>query len=95
MDLCYTQIMAIALKEIVTDSNVHEALLVLIQHQEDPALQWCVNYAKYGLACTGEELNVQLLYVLNNVAQWKGADARACKIVLRSYVQQRGKKGWR
>ena len=76
-----------ALKETISDTNVHRALQILIQHQEEPALQWAVNYAKYGLLCTGEELNVQLLYTLNNVAQWRGPDARACKIVLRSRLK--------
>ena len=52
--------------------NVTEALQLIVDNAENPALNYAVNYAQYGLSITDpEELRVQCLYVLNNISGWR------------------------
>jgi len=45
-----------------------------------------VKHKKTGKIMIGEELRVQLLYVLSNVRIWRGEEAREIKKVLKSYA---------
>jgi len=52
--------------------NVTEALQLIVDNAENPALNYAINYARYGLGITDpEELRVQCLYVLNNIGGWR------------------------
>ena len=51
---------------------IQEALQLIVDNAENPALNYAINYARYGLGITDpEELRVQCLYVLNNVSGWR------------------------
>jgi len=52
--------------------TVTEALQLIVDNAANPALNYAINYAKYGLSITNpEELRVQCLYVLNNIGGWR------------------------
>lgn len=70
------------------DSQVHKALGVILDNQGAKALNWCVEYARQGLSMSGEELRVQCLYVLNNMAYWRGHEAKVVRAVLKEYVKE-------
>ena len=74
---------------MVTTEEVHNNLGVIIQNQEDEALNYAVNYAKAGLDMTDwEMLTVQILYILNNTHYWRGKEARRVKATLRQYLAE-------
>jgi group I intron endonuclease len=72
----------------VSELEVKEALRKLLDHQNAPALNYAVNYAKAALSMQGYELYVQVLYVQNNLDDWSGKTAKAVKNVLRRFVKQ-------
>ena len=69
-------------------SKVHEALNTIVKNRDAKALNYCVNYAQAGIGMSGHELHVQVLYVLNNMQYWRGADAKRVREVLKAYVKQ-------
>ena len=42
-----------------------------------------INHEKTGKQMIGEELRVQLLYVLSNLSSWRGEKAREVKLILK------------
>ena len=53
-----------------------EALKLIIENQDNPALNYAINYAKIALLMceddyNSEELRVQLLYLLSNLSGWR------------------------
>ena len=67
------------------EAKVNEALGLIIENKEVKALNYAVNYAKYGLRMTGDELKTQCLYVLNNMAYWRGAEAKFVRTTLKAF----------
>jgi len=61
--------------ETLDKMTVQQALKLIVENQHCPALNYCVNYAKYALQLEsgGElaELRVQLLYVISNMGKWR------------------------
>jgi len=56
----------------MSEMTVTEALQLIVDNAENPALNYAINYARHGLSITDpEELRVQCLYVLNNVSGWR------------------------
>ena len=53
--------------------TINQALLLIIQNQESPALNYAVNYAKtaFDMDENSNEFRVQCLYVLNNIIYWR------------------------
>ena len=58
-----------------TKMTPKKALELIVENQNCPALNYCVNYAKYALKlneeCRLAELRVQLLYVVSNLGHWR------------------------
>ncbi len=54
-----------------------EAMQIIVDNQETPALNYAVNYAKAGLSMTedSEDFRVQCLYVVNNISNWRSTKA--------------------
>ena len=76
--------------------TITEALQLIIKNQHVPALNYCVEYAKYALLIKQptkitQEFKTQLMYVLNNMTRWRqckastttAAEIRECRAVLK------------
>ena len=65
--------------ETKTKMTVHEALELIVENCNCPALNYAVNYAKYalGLESDGQlaELRIQLMYVVSNLSKWRASKA--------------------
>lgn len=78
-----------------TKMTPKEALELIVENQNCPALNYAVNYAKYALKlneeCKLAELRVQLLYVVCNLSKWRTGSTttataeqiKECRAVLR------------
>ena len=72
-----------------SEVEIHEAFDDLITwfhaNPKSNALDYAVAYAKAGVDMTGEELRVQVLYVLSNITHWRGDVARVTRATLKSF----------
>jgi len=50
-----------------------QAIQLIIQNQETPALNYAVNYAKAAMLMdeNSNEFEVQCIYIVNNIAGWR------------------------
>ena len=48
-------------------------------------IQYAASYASAGKGMTGYERHVQCLYILNNLSQWRGEEAKAVKEALKKF----------
>lgn len=57
--------------------DVIDALKLIIKYKAMPALNYAVNYARYGLTLdrNSNEFKVQMLYVASNISQWRQTKA--------------------
>ena len=77
------------------DAELKDALHAVIIEQTNNRDSWAAeSYAQAALdrQMEGEELRVQLLYVLNNTAYWRGERAREVKAILRRYASGKNKR---
>ena len=70
-----------------TESDVYVALMDIVDHKEDKALNYAINYAKAGLHLTGHELKIQCLYILNNITHWRREGHKEVRKVLKDFVK--------
>lgn len=70
-----------------TESDVHNALSVIIDNRDDNALNYAIVYAEYGLDMTGYDLKIQCMYVLSNMAYWRREGNREVRDVLKRFVR--------
>ena len=69
--------------------TVKEALQAISDHAGEKALNYAVNYARYGLGIDdAHELKVQCLYVLGNMAAWRGDLAKEVRATLKEYTKK-------
>ena len=54
-----------------------EAMKLIVDNQEAPALNYAVNYVKAGLSMNenSEEFRVQCLYLVGNISNWRSTKA--------------------
>lgn len=77
----------------VTIEQVHRALQRIIDNRERVVLNFAINYAIAGMAIKNPyELRVQVLYVLYNINNWRGAEARSVKRELRQFCNEQSGK---
>lgn len=50
-------------------------------------LQYAASYARAGIGMTGEKARVQALYILSNLAYWRGEKAKEVKAALKGYTK--------
>lgn len=56
----------------------------IVDNRDAKALNYAVNYAKYGLTITSlDEAKVQALYILNNMTHWRGDIAKETRAILK------------
>lgn len=67
--------------------KVKKALQTIIDHQDEPSLNFAVNYAKYGRFANlnEDDLRTQCLYVLGNITRWRGPVAKEVRMILKAY----------
>lgn len=62
----------------------HKACQNIVDNKNKKALNYAVNYAKYGLSITTEEeAKVQALYILGNIIYWRGEVAKETRQMLK------------
>ena len=67
--------------------NFHKACQLIVDNSDEKAVNWAVNYAKYGLTVTNEqEAKVQALYILSNIQYWRGEVAKDARALLKSFT---------
>lgn len=70
----------------VTVKDVHKMLQKIVDNQNAPAVNYAVEYAKYGMTINNaHDLHHQILYVLSNITRWRGATAVAVRTVLKAF----------
>ena len=62
-----------------------EAIDVILSDKEHypTSLDWAVNYCKVAKEMTDHQLDVQILYILNNIQRWRHPLAKEVRQVLR------------
>ena len=70
------------------EGQVKDALMKIVEHSNEPALNWAVNYARMGLGMTGEELRIQCLYAQGNITQWRGPLAKEVRETLKAFIKE-------
>ena len=72
-----------------SESEIKDALRRVISEVPDTFYSSVAKtYARTGLNQSGEELRVQLLYVLNNLQYWRGPTAKEVKEILKRGSQR-------
>ena len=76
---------------IKTKPTLDEVRLALGKVMEAPVTGYTAHAQTYALAAlqmhmVDEEMRVQLLYVLSNLEQWRGEEARQTKAILKAYA---------
>jgi len=67
--------------------NFHKACQLIVDNSDKKAVNWAVNYAKYGLTVTNEkDAQVQALYILSNIRCWGGEVARDVRALLKAFT---------
>ena len=51
------------------------------------SLNYAVNYCKYALEMSGEELRTQCLYILNNIQRWRGEGNKEVRMILKDFTK--------
>jgi len=69
-----------------TEKEVKKACRVIVNNAEVKALNYAVNYAKVAAGMTGRGLQVQILYVLNNITHWRGLEAKEVRKTLKMFI---------
>lgn len=68
----------------------HQACLNIIDNKNDKALNYAVNYAKYGLLIKepNNEMKTQAMYILSNITYWRHSLAKETRILLKEVIKQ-------
>lgn len=72
-------------------AEVYEALLkILAVVEPSTELRYAQAYAQVALInrMQGEDLRVQIIYVLNNLSHWRHTDAPEVRKVLKSFIKE-------
>mgnify|MGYP001565151008 CR=1 FL=1 len=72
-----------------TLDEVRQALRKVMEAPDTGFTAYAQTYALAALQMhmVDEEMRVQLLYVLNNLQQWRGEEARQTKSILKAYAK--------
>ena len=72
----------------VIEAEIHNLFNIILLQEAKGFMSYGQTYAKAGLELKGEALKVQVLYVLNNLEQWRGEIARSTKAQLKKLVKE-------
>lgn len=74
--------------DFISEGEVKNALRIIVNNSHEKALNYAVNYARYGLTIDDPyELKVQCLYVLSNMIRWRGEEAKRVRETLKRYCK--------
>lgn len=66
----------------------HAACRDIVICRSNPALNYAVGYAQAGLAMNNPwEIQVQCLYILNNISKWRGPIATAARNIFKQLAK--------
>jgi hypothetical protein len=70
-----------------TEEDVKRAIKVILSDKRAwiTSLNYAVEYCRAGLHMSGHELQVQTLYILNNITGWRAPEAKEVRLILRAY----------
>lgn len=72
-----------------TRIKFRKACMAIIDNKNAKALNYCVNYAKYGLKCnTVHEIAAQVSYILCNMVYWRGPVAKKTRKQLKEVLEE-------
>lgn len=76
----------------MTYNRIATALAVILADRDRPALAYAIGYAQHALdLCNAQgsakALQVQLLYVLNNITHWRHPEAKQVRTTLREFAE--------
>jgi len=69
-----------------SEAEVKRALQGILVNRDARAVNWAVNYAREGLDLEGKDLQVQCLYILNNITRWRGDTATWVRRTLKAFA---------
>lgn len=79
------------MKELVEE--FHSACQNVVNERASPALNYAVGYAQAGGGMNDpHEIQVQCLYILNNITHWRGPVAKTTRATFKRLAEP---KGWR
>lgn len=53
------------------------------------SLNYAINYCRYALNMTGEELRVQCLYIISNITHWRHPKAKEVRNIIRKFGESK------
>lgn len=72
----------------------HSACQNVVNERTSPALNYAVGYAQAGGAMNDpKEIQVQCLYILNNITHWRGPVAKATRATFKRLAKPQTWKG--
>ena len=72
---------------MIDEKEVKDAIKVILLDKDHYAtsLNYAVNYCRYALDMTGEELRVQCLYIIGNITHWRHPKAKEVRDTIRKF----------
>lgn len=73
-----------------TEAEVKKAIQVILADRKcyRTSLNYAVGYCNYAMSMSGHELEVQCLYILNNITGWRNPEAKAVRDTLKSFSKR-------
>ena len=71
------------------ETKVHKAIQTILSDMKarQTSLNWAIAYCQAAKGMTGKTLQVQCLYILNNITHWRHPEAREIRRVLKEYTK--------
>ena len=72
------------------EHKVVEAIKIILSDKKayPKTLNYAVDYCKYALYMTGEDLRTQCLYILSNITHWRHPEAKNVRATLKAFVKR-------
>ena len=72
-----------------TEKMVQLAIKIILSDTKSwrTSLNYAVDYCKAAGSMTGHELEVQVLYILNNIIHWRGAGSKEVRATLKAFTK--------
>lgn len=76
--------------EKMSEELVKQAIRKILADKKSypTSLNYAVNYCKYALEMSGQELKTQCLYILNNITHWRGEGNKEVRKMLKVWSSE-------
>lgn len=73
--------------KMISTEEVRKAINIILSDKcsYNTSLNYAVNYCRVALSMEGEELQVQCLYILNNITRWRHQNAKEVRKILKGF----------